>query len=198
MFSVDTLVTIDLGAGAEKATCFSRIRGWREDKYVILDLPMAGGKPIYLHQKKEYIFRYIEDGVYWGFRSWVIENVFKPFPFTIIRYPTDAEHRSLRAMPRYKTNLEATFKCEGFEGKGTILDLSLQGCLLTAEEPGGLEVGRVIVIMIHCPSQDNIHNLTGAIRNVTSKDDRFLAGVSFHQTPKALAELVQMIAQFSA
>jgi len=198
MFSVDTLITVDLGTGAEKANCFSRIRGWREDKFVILDLPLAGGKPIYLHGKKEYIFRYIQDGVYWGFRSWVIENVFKPFPFTIIRYPTDSEHRSLRAVPRYKTNLEATFKCEGFEGKGIIMDLSLQGCLLSTEVPTSLEVGRVIVTTIHCPGQDSIHNLTGAIRNVTSKDNRYFAGVSFHQTPKALAELIQMITQFSA
>ena len=198
MFSVDTLVTIDLGTGKEKASCFSRIRGWREDKFVILDLPLVSGKPIYLHQNKEYIFRYIEEGEYWGFRSWVIENVFKPFPFTIIRYPTDSEHRSLRAVPRYKTNLEATFKSEGREGKGTVLDLSLQGCLLTAEAASGLEVGGVVVITVHFAGYDDIRNLTGAIRNVTSKDDRLLAGVSFHQTPKALAELVQMIAQLSA
>jgi len=198
MFSVDTLVTIDLGAGAEKATCFSRVRGWREEKFVILDLPVANGKPIYLHQKKEYIFRYIEDGVYWGFRSWVIENVFKPFPFTIIRYPTDSEHRSLRAVPRYKTNLDAAFKCEGMEGKGVVQDLSLQGCLLSTEDAAGLEVGRVIVTTIKCPGQDSIQNLIGAIRNITSKDGRFLAGVSFHQTPKTLVELVQMIAQLSA
>ncbi len=192
MFEVGTNITIELPNPKGKSTCISSVLGWKQNKYVILDVPTLDGKPVFLHLQRDYIFRYIYRGYAVGFRSSVLGHVYAPHAMTLIRYPNNVEKRPLRAHPRYGTLLEADFKCEGLEGKGTVLDLSLRGCLL--EAPFSLLQGRVIVLTISLPEIMRDPTLIGTIRSVIRKDDAFHVGVAFYNIPGSLEELLNTIA----
>ena len=196
MFPMDAAVTVELDGTPDKKKGISAIRGWKKDHYVILDIPTHEGRAVFLHLHRDYIFRYVDEGIYTGFRSWVIDTIFKPYPVLFIRYPTEIERRSLRSFPRYRLHLKIRFTAPGGKGIGELHDLSLQGCLLATRDDI-LEMGQSVDISIRLPGSHSIQDLRGSVRNIGTRSGEILAGIAFHHTPEMFTQFVNLVAQLT-
>lgn len=161
----------------------SYFRGYKTGQWVIIDQPLHNDRPIPLDVEIEVMVRFIIEGKAFGFKSEIMGLAKRPFPLVFLAYPENVESSNLRRDERYPVRLDAAFSLESQDGDsnekttGQILNLSLNGCLLTSTEPYDTET--FLYLSIPFPEQGLVKNLETEVKACRKQDSEFHMGLNF-------------------
>jgi len=114
------------------------IRGWAENRFIILDLPSVNGENIRVAPQTGCVVNYIRDGQMVSFRSSVIFSINQALSM-MIEYPKHFEIFNLRKHERFRANFPMTYSYElagkMVQEKGSIRDVSMKGFLISHDKP---------------------------------------------------------------
>lgn len=186
---------------------WSRIVGWKEQQYLLLETPEAhlpAGITTAFSVNDVLTLRYMDDGVIVGFRSPVLGRITQPYPLTIVAYPHHAEKHSLRRHPRMACYLPCQVQLGELEiARAVIRDVSLNGCRIripaqalsilddTAPE---LAVDTPIVVHVQLPDDPEPHAVAG---RVVSFDQEAAYAMLRMESAVELVSLVEFVGMFT-
>lgn len=159
----------------------SVFRGFVYPRYLIIDPPVAAGKPAIVPRDSIFIIRFLHDGLVYGFETTLIRAYTKPSQFWITEFPGKMKSTVIRKSARIKTLLPARLETETGPVTGALVDLSDGGGLFCSDNGSakGLEKGRSGFLFATLPSGEKVTKLLSHIRNVQLKEGRTLLGLSF-------------------
>jgi c-di-GMP-binding flagellar brake protein YcgR len=139
-------------------------------RYLLADLPMANGSPIFSTAGCPCVVRFLVQGVMFGFQSTVEHISFQPIPVIYLAYPDQVERVNLRKEKRVKVNLATDLRsASGEETKtvpGRIVDISHSGCRVLVDQ--GFEMNDLVDLRIGVEGGQTIEVPASTVRNVTN------------------------------
>jgi hypothetical protein len=106
-------------------------RGSFYGKYLIIQPPAIDHLDLVFTPDSKIIVRYLSDGSVYGFKTFVIETISKPYRLVFIGYPSELDLLSLRNHERVDVFIKSQLEIYDMTVPGVILDLSCGGCLLS-------------------------------------------------------------------
>lgn len=165
----------------------AELRGWHENNYLIIDTPDTKGA-VTPHSSCAVCF--IRDGAVITFKS-VVEFVrLHENGFMLIRFPAKYEKIEVRKNHRLKVRLPVSYSqsVSGklFEKDGVVIDLSMNGVLMSHAEPLGK--GDKIHLKLPLPNSV-IENMESLVCNVERDPENpkapYVTGIKFQNLPDA-------------
>jgi hypothetical protein len=149
ILKVGALVFLYTGSGAAERKHPTRLLGFKEGRFLLVDLPSDGTRTVPVAEGDRVVLRYVLDGEVFGLRTTVRRIQFQPDALLFLAFPTEIENVPLRRAPRVPVRLPAVVSW--LPGRrpptglafGFIRDLTPEGGLLEMTLPeGGEPVGR--------------------------------------------------------
>ncbi len=161
------------------------VRGWKEDEYILLDLPVFQGSILKAAPQAGCSISYTLDGTFINFKTTISHILTQPIRLLLLEYPKSFSTHNLRKNFRQRVNFSFFYSRESnpneFTFTGTIRDLSLSGALITHEKP--LEKNETIALTVNLP-QGKIANLPGRVKNIRNRPNTerepFVTGLEFN------------------
>jgi hypothetical protein len=173
-----------------------KVRGWRENRYIITDVPQIQGEEVRVAPQTGCNVRFVKDGVVMLFDTYVEYYYSQASSFMAIEYPRKFEKIKLRKHDRYRANAPAKFSQMSAgattNGNGIIRDLSMEGGLLCHKIPlikgnkakMSFSLGEIKV--------DEIDVLVQNIRkNPKSQSEPLVTGIKFLKPPEAVLDFLR-------
>ena len=155
----------------DKRKLRSRVIGWVEGEYIIIEHPMAQGEPVLLPKDAAVICRGLSEGRLYGFKSHVLHTMTKPFPYLFLVYPREIEVHSARKGAGVDVDIVVSVVLskedvdsppEGAEKiEGKIQNLSASGCLISF--PPEVEPTNFAFLSFELPDKNSVTNLKGTM-----------------------------------
>ncbi len=170
--------------------CISILRGVVGPKYLIVDVPLVGGKKFYPDYGSVITVRFLLSGAVYGFKTGIV-RVHEKSGLVVLEYPDSIQKVELRKSERLNVMISAviTTGCETDSDTGqtwtmetldgAILDISEIGALLAVNSSDLINVGHTVTISATLPGGANVDSLNAEIRNVKPASSKLLLGVSF-------------------
>ncbi len=186
---------------------WSRIVGWKEQHYLLLETPEAHlptGISTAFSVDDVLTLRYMHDGMIIGFRTPVLGRISQPHPLTVVAFPHHTETHSLRRHPRMACYLPCRVKLDELEiPRAVIRDVSLNGCRiripgeeLTTLRDCGTELAADTPVVIHVKLPDDADPQIIAGR-VVSFDREAAYAMLRVETNVELRSLVEFVGMFT-
>lgn len=158
------------------------LRGALAGKYVLVDIPMAGGKYISPDYNMLYTLRFVTSGSAYGFTS-LLMRAFLKQGLLALEYPETIKKLSLRSSDRIKMLIPVRILIKDREEvvEGAILDLSEEGALAGINETEGIVSGQKLKLSMMLPNEKIVKGIVGAICNVKKFDGKILLGINFQE-----------------
>lgn len=159
-----------------------RYMGGLKGNSLLTTLPVIDNEPIWMRPHGEYIFRALLGSHIYAFAARLIKARSHPYPYAHFAYPKQVEARRVRRSPRIQLQLasEAT-KADGSTLPLTVLDLSLHGALVEAEQPLGERGDTVrVTLPIYLAEVNRKLTLEADVRNLLG-GERPRYGLEFHR-----------------
>jgi len=168
----------------------SILRGVVGPNYLIVDVPLVGGKKYYPDYGSVITVRFLLDGAVYGFKTGIV-RVHEKSGLIVLEYPDSIRKVELRKSKRLNVMISAviTTGCETDSDTGqtwtmetmdgAILDISEIGALLAVNSSELIDVGHTVTISAALPGGIHLDSLDAEIRNVKPSSSKLLLGVSF-------------------
>jgi len=139
-------------------------------KTILVSLPVANGKGLWMPNGQEYVFHVVAGMYVYGFASRVLRARNSPAPYVHFAWPGRIDARQVRKSYRVKLRLPVTVERGGERLDGLLLDLSMTGALLEAAESDWREDDPVrLVLPVTLDEHSGELSLPATIRN---REDR--------------------------
>jgi c-di-GMP-binding flagellar brake protein YcgR len=160
---------------------FSTFRGCRKPDYALIDMPTAGGKPVYIHFNSNFMIRFLASGSVYGFETRIVNTHTKPITICVIEYPTEIKAVNLRKSKRITTHLPATIETKQGLLKGAIIDLSEGGGLFSTlpSESVVIPKGEECLLSATLPSGEKVDKLRTQLCSVKEREGKTMIGLRF-------------------
>lgn len=162
-------------------------------KTLLVSLPVANGKGIWMQNGQEYVFHVVAGMYVYGFTSQVLRARNSPAPYVHFAWPSRIDARRVRKSYRVKLRLPVTVERGGERLDGLLLDLSMTGALLEAAEADWREGEPMrLVLPVTLDEHNGELTLSATIRN---REDRAIGklcryGVEFVEVAQGDALLL--------
>jgi len=160
---------------------FSTFRGSKKPDYAIIDIPTAGGKPVYISPNAILLVRFLAKGSVYGFKTGLIKTYSKPSPVCAIEYPASIKTVNLRKSRRITTLLPATIETENGSFAGAFIDLSEGGGLFSTlgMENKTIKAGSECIVSVTLPSGEKVEKLQSHLCSIKKREGKTLVGLCF-------------------
>ena len=177
----------------------SSIVGWKTDNLVIIDMPILNGAYVNLADGCTCIVRYIHCGNACGFETKVLKNINDiKLPLIYLSYPNSIERISLRRYDRIQTMIPACIEVQLNDNseklQGSILDLSVGGCLLDIPGCKGVSLDIESKVNLSFPlanTGDRVEGVGAIIKRIQKVRDNTMAGAQFVDLPSDIFEKIR-------
>ncbi|MFW6255612.1 MAG: flagellar brake domain-containing protein [Candidatus Sumerlaeota bacterium] len=155
-FDLGTVLHVERRLEGRSLRGTTKVVGAHEPRYLLVDMPLAYGKPMVFMSGEKCIVRFLHKGSLLGFKADVLKVMSDPFPMMLLEYPKSIEVLKLRKEERLLCNIDCNIsflpftikfpaRGENTEGQeeiqeaaptpsaplqGTIIDLASGGCQL--------------------------------------------------------------------
>ncbi len=190
------LLILERQVGGQRLKGATSYIGRQGHRYLLADLPLVNGSPIFSTAGCPCVVRFLDQGVMFGFQSTVEHISFHPTPVIYIAYPDQVERVNLRKEKRVKVNLAAELRyLAGDEAKsvpGRIADVSYSGCRVMVDRAFDLHDRVDLNIMIEEGKTIEISSST--VRNLTTLGGgHYALGLQFTEEPGPWQDYVTRI-----
>lgn len=181
--SVGLMLQYVIQLGMDNLECSATLLGWKDETFLISELPYAKGRGIQLKPHVPCVVHYLLDGNMIGYRTAIRSVQLEPEPLLFLQFPVRIEQIILRKSPRVVLNqpvLLAQMENQGVRINGLMKDLSIAGCRV--EVPGFMpNVALAGAVQLHftLPGIGRISHLTGLIKNMAQYPDKLVLGLEF-------------------
>lgn len=140
----------------------SMVRGWRENEYILMDIPKFSFPfPVNTYLKEVWVVRFIRQGKVVGFKVNGLES-FPAYDLFLLEFPKDIEVHSLRKQLRANLSLPVLLSSNSEEGiklpsRGMSMDISLGGMRLKV--PDELDASRPYFISFYLPTGESFKDV---------------------------------------
>jgi len=188
ILKVGALVFLFTGAGAAERKYPTRLLGFKEGRFLLVDLPSDGSRTVPVAEGDRVVLRYVLDGEVFGLRASVRRIQFQPDPLLFLDFPTEIENVPLRSQPRVPVRLPAVVSW--LPGRrppsglafGFLRDLTPQGGLLEMTLPeGGEPVGRSLHLTFVLGRSEEVR-VNAVVQNHVQDGATHRMGVAFRWT----------------
>jgi c-di-GMP-binding flagellar brake protein YcgR len=187
--AVGLMVQMELFHAGQTQRLQTKVVGWRDGHYLIVDTPLIDGKRVMHQFGKNVVIRYVLGGVIFGFAT-RLTGVQQNADFLwFLSFPEDAEARDLRRRPRVDTFL---FADSGGGERWKIINVSENGALVVADRIA--TTGEAVNLSFTLPNGVLIKDIAGKVRRTESRSQGVALGVEFDETEQQQRRL---IAQFA-
>jgi len=156
--------------------CKTAIRGWRNEGYVLLDLPSS--PPNTLARSASCVVRFVAGGQACGFESRVLNPGTRSAPYIQITWPQHIESVEFRRYQRVQIAITCRARdAQGEESEGTIRDLSAGGCRIQLDRK--LPVGSAVHVSFRLPDGTQVDDAPCVVRNCNLAEGGILHGCQF-------------------
>lgn len=177
----------------------SSIVGWKTEHLVIIDMPILNGAYVNLSDGCTCIVRYIHCGNACGFEAKVLKNINDTrLPLIYLSYPNSIERISLRRHDRIQTVISACIEVQLNDKieklQGSILDLSVGGCLLDIPDHKGVNLdieSKINLSFSFANTGDRVDVVPATIKRIQKFRDNTLAGAQFVDLPSDVFEKIR-------
>ena len=168
----------------------SILRGVVALKYLLTDIPSAGGKKFLPDYGSVITVRFLLNGAVYGFKTGIV-RIHEKSGLIVLEYPDSIRKVELRKSKRLNVMISAvvTTGCETDTDTGqtwtmetldgAILDISEIGALLAVNSSELIDVGHKVTISTTLPGGIHVDSLDAEIRNVKPSTNKLLLGVFF-------------------
>lgn len=186
-WQVGLLVYLSKQIEGREARFQTQIVGWNIPNFIIVHTPYLNGFPIEMNKGTECSIRLLSEEETIGFESRVIKAQLNPIPLLFLSYPSILDNVSSRKEKRFKTLLPVVIQTKDMEGNisaanGLILNLSLNGCLISSQNNYNME--SKIFISFSLPTNDEINDLVCYVNNIRESKEMKLLGIEFDKNSK--------------
>jgi len=115
-------IVIERAPGRPAGKAESRIVGLFQEKYILVELPMLGGRSFLTHWDSQCIVRFVLEGQVVGFRARVASLQTSPLPIAALEYPRDIERVVVRKQERILCAWEAILTLNPADGSDSAGD----------------------------------------------------------------------------
>lgn len=119
-------------SGKQRMSC--QYVGQIQDEFILLQVPMSPGIRTRLRPGTYFQFRFLREGRIIGFGADIISYQASPASLVFISYPQEFSEYNLRQEGRVKCHFPATLSLVGRPHKGSIVDISPNGCRFVFDE----------------------------------------------------------------
>ncbi len=131
--------------GLRGIKCIGEVRGWKQNKHILLELPLDPDGFPHVVQDSGCKAKYHCDGFFISFSSKVLA-IQRGIPLLVIQYPAVFNKYGLRKSNRFQTNFPLKYNCDSSDdlriNQGVIRDINQTGILFRHQYP--LRVEEVI------------------------------------------------------
>jgi CheY-like chemotaxis protein len=146
------------------------IRGWQAGHYILVEVRLDHERTLLFHAGAECSLRFIKDGVAYAvesnLQSW---QVSRREPQARIAWPRALRSAAIRRHERIEVSIPCTIMYEGKEIEGTLQDLSVGGCGVTADS--GITPGSQPSLRCVLPDGVRLEGLPVLARTAKPKND---------------------------
>ncbi len=161
-----------------KLEMLSTIRGFKQDRYAIIDVPTINNQPaIIVGGKEEVIVRLHNKGKVYGFTANVLKQYTTPFPVWTLGLSSKMESHGLRQAKRIATFTEADLLIPGDVIGGAVLDAS-EGGIKFATRSGVPDNVKYCKIWLSLFGDSSREALNCKIQNLYKSMGHTLVGIS--------------------
>jgi len=185
ILKVGSQVFVYIGRGREERKVSAHLLGWQEGRFLLLSLPVEGGRTVPFPAGRDVILRYVLEGEVFGLRSRVLKVQFEPVPLLFLSFPSEIENVPLRSRPRVSVRLPTVASWLPGKGEpkgvcfGFLRDVTPDGGLLQLELPKDAQPKGRSVHVTFLLGQDEEVATTAQVRNVSADGEAFQLGISF-------------------
>ncbi len=180
----------------------SSIVGWKTDNLVIIDMPILNGAYVNLADGCTCIVRYIHRGSDCEFETKVLKSINDTkLPLIYLSYPNLIERISLRKHDRIQTAIPAYIEVQLNDKndktetlQGSILDLSVGGCLLDIPDHKGVNPdieSKIYLSFSLANTGDRVEVVPATIKRIQKVRDNTMAGAQFVDLPPDVLEKIR-------
>jgi c-di-GMP-binding flagellar brake protein YcgR len=132
------LLILERRVGGKRLKGAAAYVGRQGDRYLLADLPLVNGSPIFSTAGADCVVRFLDQGVMFGFES-VVEHIsYHPVPLIFLAFPTHLEQLNLRKEKRVKVGLTCELNYDADQETksvpGRIVDASISGCRVIVDQ----------------------------------------------------------------
>lgn len=214
IFEVGLQVTIEKELDKQDIKYKSHIVGWKNDSYMLFELPFVNGDYSQWKSGTSIIVKFINRGRVYMFRSTLIKSTHQPVPLIFSKFPVKVEDGTTRKHERIQTYLisdlyplteeleQKKFDFideENFIGNAVLLDFSRGGGLIEIRNNlTNFSINEKIGMNVTLPSGVYIDKLIVEIRNIRIEAGKKLAGIKFLKlNPDALKEITDFFEKYN-
>ncbi|MEA2105011.1 MAG: flagellar brake protein [Candidatus Cloacimonadota bacterium] len=167
---------------------FSELVGMEEGKFLIVKMPEIYHQQnisSFVSKKKEIVVRYLENGIVYGFETYIIKAIYDPSELLFIDFPIKIENFNLRKNKRILTYFPSKIVFDEEILNGQIINISKNGCLLTSDSDNYKKLNKLmkaeadILLTLFMPGVEEEMSIDGKVKNIQSKDKLIEIGINF-------------------
>lgn len=172
--------------------------GLEPQEYLIIKTTMPGEFKNRLSKGGQLEVRYMSLGSEYGFKSRLIDMIEKPFRLIFLSYPDVVENFDSREGARVSCYIPSTATMDGKKTKGTVTDISTNGCRFVIKLPVNLQPRQLMLvdkIQLQFPifGLKGIQEFNGIVKNTTIDKEKIAMGIEFFNLD---SKIVQSMADY--
>ena len=151
-----------------------KLIGYQKNRSVIVTNPLQNGTPIFLREGTPFVARLFSGQLAFAFKTTVLANPVKPYPYVHLAYPADVAGLKVRRDERVRLRTIVAFDLDsGKNGSGVFANLSTGGALLFSRSADiALGAGIVTKFKLVLGGLEYVLELPGVVRaNVQNLDE---------------------------
>ncbi len=163
--------------------------GMAPSEFLVVQAPRIFAYRNSLFEGNRLVVRYLYSGRVFGFHCEVAGSLYKPnIKLLFLSYPEKVEELNLRKHERVECCIPSVLTVGESKIKGNILDLSIGGCMFTAQDRNipVVEVGQKVGLICTLPGVSGTHTLNCITRNVSKDSSKLRLGLQFHDLSSVL------------
>ncbi len=183
------------------------LMGLEPQNYLILKIALPKEFRGYIKPETRLKIKYLSLGAEYGFTTEVIDHIRRPFALTFASYPSRVESLDARSRTRVCCYIPSTATLNEKNVKGTITDISTNGCRFVIKLPVNLQPRQVMLIdqiLLYFPIMglQGLQVFQGRVRNTTIDKEKIAMGVEFidlkDELQQSIADYIASVAEISS
>jgi len=167
-------VGAELHLERERVSATTKLRGWKEGVYIIVDIPDGRWR---IKDTNPIICRLLADGKYYGFTTlWL--GVLPEINLMMLEYPDDIVDTSLRDDKRFTVSLPISI-VRNHDGRrdefpALMTDLSVKGCQIVS--PSAVNTNDKLELSGGLPGGESFKDVIFTVKQITQEGVKFVLG----------------------
>lgn len=181
--------------------------GLEPQEYLILKIALPKEFHQYLKKDAKLNVKFMSLGSEYGFAASIVENITTPYSLIFISYPTTVENLDSRSRTRVCCYIPTTAQMNEKNIKGTLNDISMNGCRFVIKLPVNLQPRQIMLIdkielSFAIMGLEERQIFEGKVRNTTIDKEKIAMGIEFtnltDELQKNIAAYITSVAEISS